>query len=96
VTTASRGQLIALAASWHERRIETSTFIVEYWRLRDHLLESNPELFVGRFGELSSNIETATNIYSASPNEAYELGEADLRRELEPVVRELLELKAHR
>ena len=96
MTTTSHGQLIALVASWHERRIETSTFIVEYWRLRNRLLESNPELFVGRFGELSSNIETATNVYSASPNEAYELGEADLRRELGPVVRELLELEARR
>jgi hypothetical protein len=49
---------------------------------------------VGRFARLSSNIDTALNIYSRVPSLPYELDEAALRRDLETVVRELQELEA--
>jgi hypothetical protein len=94
MTTAKRDELIALARSWRERKIDTETFISEYWPLRRRLLESDPELFVGRFARLSSNIDTALNIYSPEPSLPYELDEAALRRDLEAVVRELQELEA--
>jgi hypothetical protein len=94
MTTAKRDELIALARSWRERKIDTDTFISRYWPLRRLLLDSNPELFAGRFARLSSDIDTALNVYSPEPSEPHELDETTLRRDLEPVVRELEELEA--
>ncbi len=93
MTTPKRDELIALARSWRERKIDTDTFISEYWPIRRRLLTNNPELFVGRFARLSSNIDTALNVYSPQPRLPYELDETALRQDLEPVVRELQELE---
>jgi hypothetical protein len=46
----ARAAIAKFVGNWLERKIETPQFISEYWRLRNCLLDAQPEVFTGRFG----------------------------------------------
>jgi hypothetical protein len=91
----SRGQLenrrtlVTLLDDWLRRRIATATFIDQYWRLRSRILETAPETYSGRFGELLTKVEGAISFYAEEPEDPNEINEAELRVEGMKVYEEL-------
>jgi len=80
--------LLRLARDWLSKRLRTDQFVLDYWNTRRCLLSTHPEIFVGRFGELASNLDTALESYSPTPDKGlHEIDEAQLRREIEQVLR---------
>jgi hypothetical protein len=50
--------LAELARAWLDGALVTESFVVEYFRIRRQLMRRDIDVFAGRFGELSSNVET--------------------------------------
>jgi hypothetical protein len=89
LTDVTRDALVRLSRSWLDGVVDIEKFVSEYWKIRRCLLDARPELFTGEFGRLSSRVDTAVAVYSPAPRESYQIDEAELRRELEPTVRQL-------
>lgn len=77
----NRRTLMTLLEDWLKRKVATRTFIDRYWRLRSWILETAPETFSGRFGELFTKVEGAISVYADEPESPNEINEAELREE---------------
>ena len=75
-------QLLDLVQAWLDGSIATDAFEASYWPTRRRLLQSDPTIFTGFFGEAMSAVDLAVDAMSDDDRVIGSIPEHQARREV--------------